>query len=232
MKLLGSTAKWVFVLCLPLLLISASIGGAVNSLRLYQYGFQKYDISATTGLADAELEKAARGLIGYFNSGEDAINLTVIKDNQPFVLFNEREVTHLKDVKALFRLDYGILLGTLLYASGYAVVSLFWRQRQYRRQLAWGTVIGSGLTLALMLALGLGTLLGFDQLFLQFHLLSFANDFWQLDPARDYLVRLFPQGFWYDATLFCLLAVAAGAAILLALGGWYLLATKNKASAD
>ncbi len=86
------------------------------------------------------------------------------------------------------------------------------------------------MTLALMLALGLGTLLGFDQLFLQFHLLSFANDFWQLDPTRDYLVMLFPQGFWYDATLFVALATAVGAVVLGGLAGWYLV--KLKVSQD
>ena len=73
-----------------------------------------------------------------------------------------------------------------------------------------------------MLALGLGTLLGFDQLFLQFHLLSFTNDFWQLDPTRDYLIMLFPGGVWYDATLFCVLTTVGMAVILGGAAGGHL----------
>ena len=199
-----------------------------NSLWLYKYGFEKYDVSSTTGLADSELEKAATGLISYFNSGEEYISLTVVKDGQPFELFNQREIVHLKDVKELVWLDYRVLLGTLLYALGYAGVNLFRGKRQYRRRLAWGVIGGTSLTLALMLALGIGTLMGFDQLFLQFHLLSFANDFWQLDPTRDYLIMLFPQGFWYDATLFCALATTAGAVVLGGVAGGYLLFTRSK----
>ena len=218
------------MLCLPLLLLTASIGWAVNSHWLYKYGFQKYDVGATTGLADPELEKVAAGLISYFNSGEEYINLNVVKDGQPFILFNQREVAHLKDVKGLIRLDYGVLLGTLIYAVGYAVASLFWRQHRHRRWLGWGVVAGTSITLALMLALGLGTLLGFDQLFLQFHLLIFANDFWQLDPNRDYLIRLFPQGFWYDATLFCALGAVVGAVILGGLAGGYLWISRSRAT--
>ena len=80
MKILGIAAKWLFILCLPVLLVTASIGWAANSLWLYKYGFEKYDVSRTTGLADSELENAARGLIGYFNSGEEYISLTVLKD--------------------------------------------------------------------------------------------------------------------------------------------------------
>ncbi|MBA7654039.1 hypothetical protein ES703_61913 [subsurface metagenome] len=215
LKILFIMAKWLFILCLPLLLLTASIAGAVNSLSLYKYGFEKYNVGQTTGLTEAELEKAAAGLINYFNSDEEDISLTVIKDGKPFVLFNEREATHLRDVKGLFRLDYRVLLGTLVYALAYAGVSL-WRKN--RRQLAWGLVGGSGLTLTLMLALGLGTLLNFNQLFLQFHLLGFANELWLLDPSKDYLIMLFPRGFWYDATLFCAIATGIGAVILGGVG--------------
>lgn len=213
-----------------MLLLTASIGVAVNSLWLYEYGFEKYSVGQTTGLAEVELEKAAKGLIGYFNSDEEYISLIVVKDSQPFGLFNQREVIHLKDVKGLIWLDYWILLGTLVYALAYAGVSLFWRKRRYWWRLAWGVVGGGGITLALMLALGLGTLLGFDQLFLQFHLISFANPFWQLDPATDYLIMLFPQGFWFDVTLFCLLTTVFGAVVLGGVAGVCLKRAKEQTS--
>ena len=217
------------MLCLPILLLTASIGWGVNSHWLYEYGFEKYNVSQSTGLAEVELEKAATGLISYFNSGEANISLTVIKDGKPFELFNQREVAHLRDVKGLIRLDYWILLGTLIYTLSYAGVSLFWRRRRYWRRLGWGMVSGSGITLALMLVIGLGILLNFDQLFWQFHLLSFSNEFWQLDPTRDYLIMLFPGGFWYDAAIFCALATAGLAIILGGVAGGYLWATRRKA---
>lgn len=216
MKISGIIAHWLFVLCLPLLLFTASIAGAANSLWLYQYGFEKYDISRVTGLSEAELVKAAAGLISYFNSSEADINISVVKDGEAFRLFNQREVAHLRDVKKLFWLDYRVLLGTLIYVLGFTLVRLFW-WRDWR-QLARVVVAGSSLTLALMLALGLATLLGFDWFFWQFHLLSFANDFWLLDPAHDYLIMLFPRGFWIDAVLFIALA-AGGVAIILDLAG-------------
>jgi len=225
LKILSIAAKWLFILCLPVLLLTASIGWAVNSLWLYQYGFEKYNISQTTGLAEAELEKAARGLICYFNSGEEDISLTVVKDDQPFELFNQREVIHLKDVKGLIWLDYWVLLGTLIYTFGYAGVSLLWQKRRYWRRLAWGVVGGGGITLALMLALGLGTLFGFDQLFYQFHLLFFSNEFWS---AEGYMLMLFPEGFWYDAILFCALVTGGLAVILGGVAGGYLFSTKRR----
>jgi len=220
LRILNITAKWVFILCLPVLLLTASIGCAVNSSWLYRYGFDKYDVGTITGLTDGELEKVADELIGYFNSGEEYINLTVMKNGG---LFSEKEISHLKDVKKLIRLDYLVLIGTLVYALGYTGVCLFWHRRRYWRRLAWGVVGGGGVTLAVMLALWVGTLLDFDRLFLKFHLISFSNDFWQLDPTSDYLIMLFPQGFWYDATLFCALGTVAVAAVLAGAAGGYLI---------
>ncbi|MFH0914438.1 MAG: TIGR01906 family membrane protein [Chloroflexota bacterium] len=227
MRIFPRVAKGLFILVLPFLLLSVSIATAVNSLWLYEYGFQKFQVSHTAGLPPGELEKAARGIISYFNSGEEYINVTVIKEGKPLVLFNQREVEHLKDVKSLIELDYRILLVALVYALMYAGASLVWRKPRYWRELAGGLVGGGSLTIALMLTVGLMALANFDQFFLQFHLLSFANDLWQLDPTRDYLIMLFPGGFWQDATLFIVVATAAGAAVLGATGWMYLKSARS-----
>ncbi len=227
-RILVITAKWLFILCLPALLLTTSIGLAVNSQWLYEYGFDKYDVGQTTSLADAELDKAASGLISYFNSDEETIDLTVVKDGQPFTLFNQKEVAHLKDVKGLIWLNYWVLLGTGIYVLLYAAVSLCWLTKECWRRLAVSVVGGSGLTLGLMLVLGIMAMLDFNRFFLQFHLISFANDLWQLDPTKDYLIMLFPQGFWYDATIFCALVTVGLAVVLAGVAGGYLLIMRRR----
>jgi len=224
MYYLSVAARWLFILCLPFLLLTASVAWAANSPWLYENGFKKYDISNKTGLAQSELEKTARGLISYWNSSEELIDITVEKDGETFNLFKQHEIAHLKDVKGLFRLDYAVLLAALLFTFGYSGFALYnHRRRSLARSLMWG----SGITLMTMLALWVGSLVGFDRLFLQFHLLSFSNDFWQLDPTRDYLIMLFPQGFWYDVTLFCALVTAVLAVIVGGASGIYLFLTRK-----
>ncbi len=223
LKILSITAKWLFILCLSVLLLTASIGWAVNSHWLYNYGFQKYSVIQTPALAELDLEEVANGLISYFNSDEKYISLTVVKDGESSELFTPEEIIHFKDVKGLIWLDYWVLLGTGVYVLAYAGVCLFW-WRNWRR-LAWGVVGGSGITLVLMLALGLGVLLGFDQLFLQFHLLFFSNEFWS---AEGYMLLLFRERFFYDAALFCG-GIIVGLAVILGGVAWgYLVYTRNK----
>jgi integral membrane protein (TIGR01906 family) len=220
MHVIQNIAKWVFILCLPVMLLTASVTWAANSGWLYRYGFDKYEVDETTGLDKSGLDEAADGLISYFNSDDEFIDITVMKDGKPFQLFNEREIGHLKDVKALFRLVYRLLLVTFVYCLAYLGVTIFWWKDG--RRLARGLLYGGGLTLVLMAAIGVIVLVDFDWFFYRFHLLSFANDLWMLNPATDYLIMLFPQGFWYDAALFCALATAIGALVLGGVGWWRL----------
>ena len=225
MKIIRIIAQWLFILSLPVLLLTASVSLAANCPWLYTYGFDKYDVGETTGLEDTELDRVADGLRAYFNSGEESISLSVLKDGESFEVFSEREVGHLKDVKSLFRLVYALLLGTGIYAVVYVGVCLFWWRD---RRLYWGLIDGGGLTLVLMLAIGLAAAINFDWLFLNFHLISFANDLWMLDPSTDYLIMLFPRGFWFDAAFFCAAGTAFLALILGGVGWWRLRKGRNQ----
>jgi len=222
LKNLSTAARVIFILALPALLISAVIAVEFNSLWLYKDGFEKYDVSQTAGLAEVELEKAAAGLISYFNSDEEYISLTVVRDNQPFELFNQREVAHLRDVKQLVRLDYRLLLGTAIYIGAYAGVCL-WKRRKFRHRLAQAAIIGSSIALGMIVIMGVGsTVQGFEEVFTRFHFLAFTNELWMLDPSRDFLMMLFPEGFWYDASVLFGMIVAGVAGTILGVAGFYL----------
>jgi integral membrane protein (TIGR01906 family) len=99
----------------------------------------------------------------------------------------------------------------------------FARQRgRFTQLLAKRLTMGGGLTLGLLILFGAVAAIGFDSLFIKFHELSFANDFWQLDPRTDYLVRIFPENFWFDATLWVAIRAIIGALLILVAGSSYL----------
>ncbi|MDO8578968.1 MAG: TIGR01906 family membrane protein [Dehalococcoidales bacterium] len=201
-KAIARIARILFVITLPFLFFSASIAWAVNSQWLYTSGFAKQNVGATTGLDKEQLAQVAKGFISYWNSGEERINIVVVRNGQYVPLFNEREIDHLVDVKTLFQFDYRMMFITGAYVLGYVIFSLYRRKRDNLRGLSKSIAWGSGLTLGLMLSLGAVALLGanaFESFWYQFHILSFANDLWELDPAKDYLLMLVPEGFWYDA---------------------------------
>lgn len=210
-------ARVVCVLCIPLLVFSLVVACAFNSLQLYEYGFEKYEVSADTGLSDAELTRSARELIAYFNSTEEPLSVTVEINGDPFQLYTIEEALHMKDVKGLVRLDYGVLAFAGIYTVIYSVLAL--RKRDRRRAFARTVLAGSALMVAIMAVVGLTALNDFNSLFLNFHYLAFTNDFWS---AKGYMLRLFPGGFWYDVFMFCAFAMVAVTVIIGGVSGWWL----------
>ncbi len=89
-------------------------------------------------------------------------------------------------------------------------------------------VAGGASTLVLLVALGVLALSDFGDAFVQFHLLAFDNDLWILDPSRDYLIMLFPEGFWFDATLRIATLAALEAAAFIGGGAILLLASRRQ----
>lgn len=229
MKILGRIAQWLFILSLPVLAFTGTVAWAVNSGWLYTAGFGKYHVQESLAendlpVTNADLKDIARGFIHYFNSGEEFIHLTVPIDGQNIELFNEEEIIHFKDVKGLFRLDYGVLLGTFLYCLLFTLVCFFWRNGTYHHLLARSAIIGSGISLGIMVLILIFILLDFDSLFYQFHLVSFSNEFWS---AEGNMLLLFPGGFWYDVFTYGALFAVVLSLIPGIIGGIYILKVRR-----
>jgi integral membrane protein (TIGR01906 family) len=220
LRIFDTITKWVFAVSLAFVLLTGSIAWVTNSAWFYNWGFRQNNV---TFLAPSELDKAANGLITYFNSSDQYINLTVIRDGQPFTLFSQKEIDHLKDVKALFHMDYNILRVSFLVCMAFVADNLV---RRNRRNLLQGIVFGSGLTLALMILMGIGSLFDFSALFWQFHIISFSNQDWLLSET-DSLIMLFPEPFWQAAALLIALAAAVAALVLGIWSFWRLRKTRE-----
>jgi len=215
--------RLIFILWIPVLLLSASIAWGFNSLWIYTLGFQKYQVSQATGISTPDLEKAGRGMIEYFNSKEEFVQITVNLDGKPINLFIREEQIHLRDVKKLVWLDYEVLILSIIYTLGFVIANIFLDGGKKRSWLAKSLLWGCGLSFILILVMGTGTLVDFDQLFLQFHFLAFSNDFWS---APGYMIALF-GGLWYDAVLIGVGFMAGLAVLLAAISLTYLLTSRN-----
>ncbi len=210
---MAKIAYWLFIICFPVLLLTSTVHLGMSSTRIYEYGFDKYYVSQVTGLDRAQLSGIAKRLVDYFNSKVETPQIKVVKDGEEVELFHDYELIHLQDVKGLFRIDYRVQAASLAYIIIYALLFLLWRKGRWQ-DLAKGVRWGSALTLVLIAVLGIASIFSFEQLFIQFHLISFSNPYWMLDPSKDYLIMLFPEPFWQDIALFGGGTIAAGAFIL------------------
>ena len=212
----------LFIIAIPLFLVSASVTWAFNDPGVYNGGFERYSISSTSGITDADLRQVGIEIRHYINSTDEPLDVKTHIFGQEHKLFNDREILHMKDVKQLVRGVYILAVVSALYLAAMTAIGFCLQRGRFVPDLAKRISWGGALTLILLAIFGIAALVGFDSLFLKFHQLSFANDFWRLDPRTDYLVHIFPLGFWFDATVWVMIRVIVTALILTVAGSSYL----------
>ena len=159
---------------------------------------------------------SADAFVAYFQGPPGQIQMQVTVRGQSRPLFNDREVDHMQDVQALIQW----FLRMQLVAAAVVVVRLGLSVALDRssvpigREMLWST----GLIVALVVLVGLLSLVDFDTLWTRFHQVAFRNDLWQLDPTRDYLIMLFPEPFWFTATIRLATTIALQTALVLVVG--------------
>ena len=218
-RALGRLAIVLFIIAIPTFLVTSDVRWTFNELRLYKYGFEQYNVVRTTGLDMGQLMLVARDIRDYFNSSQELLDVKVSIGGEERALFNQGEILHMRDVKGLVRGVYRLQEATGAYIVAYAVVVLLATRGRSARALTGRVMVGSLLTVGLLAFGGLASLVGFDRLFDQFHVLSFSSGTYTFDPRYNYLTRLFTEGFFLQATLFIALS-AVVQALLLALGAW------------
>ena len=101
---------------MPLLLITSSVRFVINLPALYSYGFDRYDIAEYTRIERADLIAAGKQIRDYFNNNEENLIIrTYIGGVLTESLYNEREIHHMRDVKALVRGVYLVQMLVLMY---------------------------------------------------------------------------------------------------------------------
>ena len=204
------------------MLITTNVRWAANEVRLYHYSFAKYDAEAATGISRSQLDAAADRLVRYFNNDTETIRVLVQQDSRRVPLFNERETSHLTDVKNLFRTVFRVQEASLAFALVFVVAVFIWAADASLRVLARIILQASLLTLGLLALFAVLALVGFDEIFLRFHLVAFTNDLWKLDPDTDHLIQMFPHDFWFDVTMLIAGLAALEAMLLASLSAIYL----------
>ena len=228
MRFARQLAALLFVVALPVGLIPTNIRIVMNEPRVYQYAVDHFHTTGTTGIPRSELLRASGQLRDYFNSkrGDIAVRVTS-SDGKEAPLFNDREIAHLRDVKNLFQGMFRVQEVSVIFVLGYVVAVFIWAREYSLQALAREVLASAALTLFFICVVGGFALAGFDTAFERFHLLFFNNDLWQLDPARDHLVQMFPDGFWRDVTLWVGAGTLAEFGVLAGAAGAYLGLTRR-----
>lgn len=199
------TIRWLtttaFFIAVPVFLLFSNVRIAALETRVYDYSFSHYDVEGVTGIDRPQLNRAAAEMVRYFEDDEPLLTTRVRIAGQEQALFSPQETIHMRDVKQLFQNVFFLQEVAFVYIVVYITAVFLWARERSLRKLAL-QCMQAGLFASVLMTIGaISMLVGFDSLFREFHVLSFSNDFWELDPSRDHLIQMFPQGFWFTVSV-------------------------------
>lgn len=181
------------------------------------YFFNEYEKHQVLEDVDMEMEDlltVTDGMMAYLRGDREELQVVTTIEGRMQPFFNQREISHMEDVRTLFVGGIWLRRGCLVF--GGLLVLMIWKAGGLRllpQAICAGTgvVFGGGALLALAVSRD------FNRYFTLFHHIFFDNDLWLLDPDTDRLISIVPQGFFIDTALW--IAVVFGALTALLLGG-------------
>ena len=218
--------SWLVAILVPLALIGLGLRVLLTPLFLRIEYNMPYFPPDEYGFTKADRLKWAPYALEYLVNSADISYLGDLKFENGTPLFNERELSHMADVKrvtkgALNVWYIALSLLTLLWFFGFAQ-NWSWRGDWVQTYLQ-GLMRGGWLMVGLAAVIGVVVVVGiainpnvFWNFFVGFHSLFFEGDSW-LFLFSDTLIRLFPIRFWQDAFLFAAV-IALGGGVALGLG--------------
>ena len=232
MKTASRLATTLFVLAVPLFLITANVRFVASDTLFHQWGFRQYDVDETTRMSFDELDRADEDIVRYFEDDRSSLRIQVDIDGQETPLFTEEETLHMRDVKTLMKAVYRLNEVSLALILTYVGAVVLWSRERSLRDLARQSLYGLAVGVVFVGVVGVFAVIGFEAAWETFHEIAFRNDAWQLDPDTDRLIQMFPEPFWQDMTFLVGGLTLLEAFAIVALSAGYLLRTRGERWSD
>ena len=212
--------------CLLILgLLLSSINCVAFDLDYYDREYRKLEISKSTGMSQEALLSTTKELLDYIKDKREDLEITALVHGQERLVFNQREIDHMVDVKDLFALAFKLRWISFVIFGGMVAALTWLKGKDSLRDLSISYLIILAILGLLCIILLVLILMDFTMVWNTFHHIFFSNDLWILNPKTDILIQMVPEGFFFDTVtrilkIFgsILSALAIGSGIILF--GW------------
>lgn len=205
------------VAAVVILLISGFQAAMYADFGVYEREYTKYQVLRELDMEMEDAMYVTREMMAYLKGDRERLSVVTTVEGTEQDFFNEQDRLHMDDVQGLF------LGGLALRRGAFAVfaAALVFLAAACRKEM-WRTLARSfqavlGILAALILFLGIAMARNFNAVFTKFHEIFFDNDLWIFDPAEDYMIRMLPEGLFFDMVIRIGGIFLAGLAVLLIL---------------
>lgn len=163
----------------------------------YEREYEKYDVLSDLDMEMDDVMYVTEEMMAYLRGERAELSVQTFVEGEEQDFFNEQDRFHMEEVQGLFLGGLTLRRGAMVvFVLSAAVLSMTKGKRI--RILCRGYRIVLLLMAVILTGLGIWVFLDFNQVFTVFHKIFFDNDLWIFDPATDYMIRMLPEGLFYD----------------------------------
>lgn len=167
----------------------------------YEKEYEKYQVTEALDMEMDDVMTVTKYMMSYLKGKEETLSIESTIEGKQQDFFNEQDRFHMGEVQNLFL--KGILLRRIaMVILVAAFMILRWQDKEeWKGRLAKAYEWTLGVTVLLFGVLGIAISMNFTRCFTIFHEIFFDNDLWLFDARTDYMIRMLPEGFFFDMVI-------------------------------
>ena len=167
---------------------------------VYRQEYEKYDVLSELDMTMDDVMYVTHEMMDYLRGEGDTLSVVTTVEGQEQDFFNEQDRFHMGEVRELFIGGLNIRFGACV-AAVLCVLLVVITRADIKKVVPRSYRIALGVTGAAVILIGIAAVVDFNAVFVQFHHIFFDNDLWIFDPAEDYMIRMLPEGLFYDMVM-------------------------------
>ena len=187
-----------FIVAIFLSSVQVAVYGDIDGYFLKEY--IKYNVFENVDISENDLMYVTYGMLDYLDDKRDDLVIYTTVNDEEREFFNEREKAHMYDVKNLFNSGKSIRAKCLILTI-FTYILVILKDKSFLSTISKGFLGAFTFVLATTITLTAIISSNFTKYFTIFHQIFFDNDLWLLNPKKDLLINIVPEGFFVDTAI-------------------------------
>lgn len=172
-----------------------------NSTRwLYKEYRDELDIERTEGILPADAARVLTRMMHYSTGRANDLDVTITENGKEVPFFNERELSHMRDVRRLTRTILFSGLAAFVISAAVLIALIVKKRRDALRVFAKAYLIALAAALVIVIALAVWVIVDFDSFWTMFHVVFLDLESSTFDPSESRMIRICPAELFADFT--------------------------------
>jgi len=190
----------ISILTIFICLITSIEIAAYSNFGFYQKEYEKYNVLDQLDMEMEDVMDVTVYMMAYLRGEEEVLSIEKKIEGEVQDFFHEQDRFHMREVRELFLGGITLRRMACILLIVFCIILFVTKEAWY---VMLAGIFQKTLGVFFVVAVGLSAVIitNFSKCFDIFHKIFFDNDLWIFDAKTDFMIRMLPEGFFYDMVI-------------------------------